>query len=382
MSKALTAPDGKIRIPLNEEASQGTGQIEEFLMAYNGEGIQHIALICDDLIAALDALKARGVPFMTAPPATYYEMLEGRLPDHGQPVDDLQARGILLDGTTEGGKPRLLLQIFSETLIGPLFFEFIQRKGDDGFGEGNFKPLRVDGARSAPSRHPQGRARLSGRESPMTSARSTTSRTAVTTPRRRWRFYQDVLDMDLVLAISEDHVPSTKAPDPYMHVFLDAGMGNVLAFFELPNSPPMGRDGNTPDWVQHIAFELGSMEELLAAKAKVEAKGIAVVGRPITTSSSRSTSSTPSGHRLELAVNVDRPGGAREAQRGGPADDRRVGRHQEGAEACGLPARGGVRRLRRAIVPVPSPGASMALPTASTSPAATTSRAPRSPGAP
>ncbi|MEE8496051.1 MAG: 4-hydroxyphenylpyruvate dioxygenase [Xanthomonadales bacterium] len=141
LSKAMTAPDGKIRIPLNEEASRGTGQIEEFLMAYNGEGIQHIALICDDLIACWDALKANGVPFMTPPPDTYYEMLEERLPGHGEPVDELQTRGILLDGSTEDGDPRLLLQIFSETMIGPLFFEFIQRKKDEGFGEGNFTAL-------------------------------------------------------------------------------------------------------------------------------------------------------------------------------------------------------------------------------------------------
>ena len=140
-SKAMTAPDGRIRIPLNEEASKSTGQIEEFLMQYNGEGIQHIALLTDDLLASIDSLKRAGVPLMTAPPATYYEMLAERLPGHGEKVEDLQARGILLDGTTEGGKQRLLLQIFSQTLLGPVFFEFIQRKGDDGFGEGNFKAL-------------------------------------------------------------------------------------------------------------------------------------------------------------------------------------------------------------------------------------------------
>lgn len=142
LSKAMTAPDGKIRIPLNEEAGGGGGgQIEEFLMAYNGEGIQHIAFACDDLLACWDRLKAQGMKFMTAPPATYYEMLEERLPGHGEPVDELRARGILLDGTTEGGQPRLLLQIFSETMLGPVFFEFIQRKQDEGFGEGNFKAL-------------------------------------------------------------------------------------------------------------------------------------------------------------------------------------------------------------------------------------------------
>jgi 4-hydroxyphenylpyruvate dioxygenase len=141
LSKAMTAPDGRIRIPLNEEASKGTGQIEEFLMAYNGEGIQHIALSCDNLFECWDRLKERGLPFMTAPPEAYYEMLEERLPGHGEPVDELQSRGILLDGTTEDDEPKLLLQIFSELMIGPVFFEFIQRKQDDGFGEGNFKAL-------------------------------------------------------------------------------------------------------------------------------------------------------------------------------------------------------------------------------------------------
>ncbi|MDM8010689.1 MAG: 4-hydroxyphenylpyruvate dioxygenase [Parasphingorhabdus sp.] len=140
-SKALTAPDGKIRIPLNEEGEGGKGQIEEFLREFNGEGIQHIALICDDLVGCWDRLKALGVPFMTAPPATYYEMLDGRLPGHGENVEALQTRGILLDGSTEDGQPRLLLQIFAEAQVGPVFFEFIQRKGDDGFGEGNFKAL-------------------------------------------------------------------------------------------------------------------------------------------------------------------------------------------------------------------------------------------------
>jgi 4-hydroxyphenylpyruvate dioxygenase len=140
-SKAMTAPDGKIRIPLNEESSRGAGQIEEFLMQFNGEGIQHIALLSDDLPATLDALRKSNVPLMTAPPATYYEMLNDRLPGHGEPVGELQSRGILLDGSTEGGRQRLLLQIFTQPQLGPVFFEFIQRKGDDGFGEGNFKAL-------------------------------------------------------------------------------------------------------------------------------------------------------------------------------------------------------------------------------------------------
>ena len=140
-SRALTAPDGKIRIPLNEEGEHGKGQIEEFLRRFNGEGIQHIALICDDLAQTWDRLKQAGVPLMASPPDTYYEMLNERLPGHGQDVPTLQSRGILLDGTTEGGKPRLLLQIFAEPAIGPVFFEFIEREGDEGFGEGNFKAL-------------------------------------------------------------------------------------------------------------------------------------------------------------------------------------------------------------------------------------------------
>lgn len=139
-SRAMTAPDGKIRIPLNEEASNGTGQIEEFLMSFNGEGIQHIALRTDNLLASVDSLRASGIELMTAPPSTYYEMLEERLPGHGENVEELKMRGILMDGTTEEA-PRLLLQIFSANQLGPVFFEFIQRKGDDGFGEGNFKAL-------------------------------------------------------------------------------------------------------------------------------------------------------------------------------------------------------------------------------------------------
>ena len=141
LSKAMTAPDGIVRIPLNEEGAGGKGQIEEYLRAYNGEGIQHIAFSCDDLYAAWDKLKALGNPFAPAPPATYYEMLEERLPGHGESVEGLRSRGILLDGSTTEGDPRLLLQIFGQTVIGPVFFEFIQRKKDEGFGNGNFTAL-------------------------------------------------------------------------------------------------------------------------------------------------------------------------------------------------------------------------------------------------
>ncbi|MCP5179934.1 MAG: VOC family protein [Pseudomonadales bacterium] len=116
------------------------------------------------------------------------------------------------------------------------------------------------------------------------------------------RFYQQVLGMDFKLAIAEDHVPSTKAPDPYMHVFMDAGGGNVLAFFELPNSPPMGRDPNTPAWVQHIAFKVDDFATLEACKAHIEGLGIEVLG-PIDHGIFDSIYFfDPNGHRLELAA--------------------------------------------------------------------------------
>ena len=115
------------------------------------------------------------------------------------------------------------------------------------------------------------------------------------------------LNMDFVLAIAEDLVPSTKAPDPYMHIFLDAGGGNVLAFFELPNSPEMGRDENTPAWVQHMAFEVDSMETLLAAKAKLEANGVEVLGPTNHTIFKSIYFFDPNGHRLELATNTGTP---------------------------------------------------------------------------
>lgn len=140
-SRALTAPDGKIRIPLNEEGEQGKGQIEEYLLKHRGEGIQHIALSCEDLPSAVDKLRKSGVPMMSPPPDTYYEMLDERLPGSGEIPEELKARGILLDGAVENNTPCLLLQIFAEPQIGPVFFEFIQRKGDEGFGEGNFQAL-------------------------------------------------------------------------------------------------------------------------------------------------------------------------------------------------------------------------------------------------
>jgi glyoxylase I family protein len=116
-------------------------------------------------------------------------------------------------------------------------------------------------------------------------------------------WYQQKLDMDFVLAIAEDHVPSTKEPDPYIHLFMDAGMGNVLAFFELPNSPEMGTDPNTPDWVQHIAFQVETMDDLLAGKEKLIAEGVEVLG-PIDHGIFHSIYfHDPNGHRLELAVN-------------------------------------------------------------------------------
>jgi glyoxylase I family protein len=120
-------------------------------------------------------------------------------------------------------------------------------------------------------------------------------------------FYKRVMNMDLVLAIAEDEVPSTKEPDPYMHIFLDAGMGNVLAFFELPNSPEMGRDPQTPAWVQHIAFEVEDLEALDKAKAHIEGEGLDVLG-PVNHGIFKSIYFfDPNGHRLELAANTGTP---------------------------------------------------------------------------
>jgi lactoylglutathione lyase len=120
-------------------------------------------------------------------------------------------------------------------------------------------------------------------------------------------WYVKHLDMKFVLAIAENEVPSTKQPDPYMHVFLDAGQGNILAFFELPNSPEMGRDTNTPAWVQHLALQVDSMDTLLATKARLEAAGIKVLGPTNHTIFYSIYFFDPNGHRLELACNTGTP---------------------------------------------------------------------------
>lgn len=120
-------------------------------------------------------------------------------------------------------------------------------------------------------------------------------------------WYERHLDMNFVLAIAENEVPSTKAPDPYMHVFLDAGQGNILAFFELPTQPAMGRDMNTPDWVQHIAFEVESMDALLATKARLENAGIEVLGPTDHTLFQSIYFFDPNGHRVELAADTATP---------------------------------------------------------------------------
>jgi len=135
-SKAMTSPCGKIRIPINEEGNEKAGQIQEYLDKYHGEGIQHIALGSSDLPATVDAMRAGGVKLLDTID-TYYELIDKRIPGHGEDVAALKARKILVDG--KAGE--LLLQIFSENQLGPIFFEFIQRKGDQGFGEGNFKAL-------------------------------------------------------------------------------------------------------------------------------------------------------------------------------------------------------------------------------------------------
>lgn len=142
LSRALTSPCGRIRIPINEDRGE-TGQIVEYLKRYNGEGIQHIAVGAKNIYDAVDAIAERGIKFMPAPPAAYYELSHDRVVGHLEPLDRMQKYGILIDGegVVDGGETKILLQIFSKTVIGPIFFEFIERKGDDGFGEGNFKAL-------------------------------------------------------------------------------------------------------------------------------------------------------------------------------------------------------------------------------------------------
>jgi 4-hydroxyphenylpyruvate dioxygenase len=136
-SKAMTSPCGKIRIPINEEGGEKAGQIQEYLDDYHGEGIQHIALATHNIYQSIESLRALDVSFLETPD-TYYELLDKRLPNNGEDKPRLQKNRILLDGAPGGG---LLMQIFTKTVIGPIFFEVIQRKGDDGFGEGNFKAL-------------------------------------------------------------------------------------------------------------------------------------------------------------------------------------------------------------------------------------------------
>lgn len=142
VSRAITSPCGKIRIPLNE-SKDDTSQIEEYLKKYNGEGIQHIAVGTDDIYDSTDKLAANELKFMPGPPDTYYERSSERVQGHEEPIDRMKKHGILIDGegVIDGGTTKILLQIFSKTVIGPIFFEFIQRKGDEGFGEGNFRAL-------------------------------------------------------------------------------------------------------------------------------------------------------------------------------------------------------------------------------------------------
>lgn len=141
-SRALTSPCGKIRIPINESADEKS-QIEEYLKKYNGEGIQHIAVGTNDIYRATDQLAENELKFMPGPPDVYYEKSFERVTGHSEPIDQMKNHGILIDGegVIDGGTTKILLQIFSKTVIGPIFFEFIQRKGDDGFGEGNFRAL-------------------------------------------------------------------------------------------------------------------------------------------------------------------------------------------------------------------------------------------------
>ena len=135
-SRALTSPCGKIRIPINE-SQDDKSQIEEYLNEYKGEGIQHIALATDDIYSSVDALRTRGVEFQDTP-AVYYDAVDSRVAGHRESLSELRSRRILIDGNAASG---ILLQIFTKNAIGPIFFEIIQRKGNDGFGEGNFQAL-------------------------------------------------------------------------------------------------------------------------------------------------------------------------------------------------------------------------------------------------
>jgi len=142
LSRALTSPCGRIRIPINEDRGE-KGQIVEYLKRYNGEGIQHIAVGAQNIYEATDQIAENGIKFMPAPPAAYYDLSKTRVVGHEEPLERMQKHGVLIDGegVVGGSETRILLQIFSKTVIGPIFFEFIERKGDDGFGEGNFKAL-------------------------------------------------------------------------------------------------------------------------------------------------------------------------------------------------------------------------------------------------
>jgi len=142
LSRALTSPCGRIRIPINEDRGE-TGQIVAYLKKYKGEGIQHIAVGSDDIYNSTDIIAENGLKFMPGPPDAYYDLSKSRVVGHDEPLDRMKTHGILIDGegVVDGGETKILLQIFSKTVIGPIFFEFIQRKGDDGFGEGNFKAL-------------------------------------------------------------------------------------------------------------------------------------------------------------------------------------------------------------------------------------------------
>ena len=138
VSKAMTAPDGVVRIPLNESADPKS-QINEYLDQYKGEGIQHIACFTDNIYDTVEAMRAAGVTFLNTPD-TYFEVIDERIPDHGEDVARMKKNKILIDADPETKKQKLL-QIFTQTHVGPIFFEIIQRKGNEGFGEGNFKAL-------------------------------------------------------------------------------------------------------------------------------------------------------------------------------------------------------------------------------------------------